>query len=67
VLTEGTILEQFDSGCIGNIKQFRHEVVITSDSDYEVMRGNFSSMSERSGTTQNGGYFNQINFTAIRS
>jgi hypothetical protein len=25
-----------------------------------VMRGNFSSMSERSGTTQNGGYFNQL-------
>jgi hypothetical protein len=38
VLTEGTILEPFDDGSIGNIKQFKHEVVITSGSDYKVVQ-----------------------------
>ncbi|MDR2641763.1 MAG: hypothetical protein LBC74_03100 [Planctomycetaceae bacterium] len=38
VLTEGTILEPFDDGARGNIKQFKHEIIINSDSDYKVVR-----------------------------
>ncbi|MDR2705241.1 MAG: hypothetical protein LBC02_05630 [Planctomycetaceae bacterium] len=40
VLTKGTILEPFDDGSIGDIPQFKHEVVITSDSDYKVISSN---------------------------
>ncbi|MDR0610788.1 MAG: hypothetical protein LBG58_11810 [Planctomycetaceae bacterium] len=40
---EGTILKPFDDGCIGNIKQFKHEVILTSGTDYKVIRTDDSS------------------------
>ncbi|MDR1291535.1 MAG: hypothetical protein LBK06_10075 [Planctomycetaceae bacterium] len=38
VIMEGTILEPFDDGSRGNIEQFKHEILITSDSNYKVVR-----------------------------
>jgi hypothetical protein len=38
VLVKGTILEPFDDGAIGNIERFKQEVIITSASDYKVVR-----------------------------
>ncbi|MDR1479573.1 MAG: hypothetical protein LBJ00_11600 [Planctomycetaceae bacterium] len=45
VMAKGTIMEQFDYGVIGDIKLFKQEIVITSDSGYKVVPTNDRSSS----------------------